>query len=348
MRREHWLLSIVALAITAVLIVGFGACQAMTEGLSVAPPRLSAQTTHSLGPDASLDFGAPVQVQEEAPTPAAGQGGEIPTPPPNVAAMVDGQPVMIDAYEKQLKMAEWALKSQGYDLKSDEGKKMLATVRRQVLEDMINMVIIEQVAASQGITVTQQAVDDAAAKSIQDGGGRAGFEQWLKDTGQTEEDYKNMIRAQLLVEAIGEKVTGQLPEAVPQVHARHILLDSKEKAEDVLKQLQGGADFAKLAKQFSADQSTKDQGGELGWLARQMMPPELDKVIFEAEVGLVPTVVEDAFGTFHVIEVLEKDPQRKLTDEQRNALKASAFGQWLAEQRKQKEALIIRYIEFED
>ena len=210
------------------------------------------------------------------------------------------------------------------------------------------MVIIEQVAASQGITVTQQAVDDAAAKSIQDGGGRAGFEQWLKDTGQTEEDYKNMIRAQLLVEAIGEKVTGQLPEAVPQVHARHILLDSKEKAEDVLKQLQGGADFAKLAKQFSADQSTKDQGGELGWLARQMMPPELDKVIFEAEVGLVPTVVEDAFGTFHVIEVLEKDPQRKLTDEQRNALKASAFGQWLAEQRKQKEALIIRYIEFED
>jgi|GEM_PF-697954 len=348
MRRLHRFLTIGITAAVVMLIIGFGICQAMSEGSNVAPPRFSTQANGSLWPDAILDPGAFSQLQEESPTPAAGQGGEMPTPPPNVAAMVDGQPIMIDAYEKQLRMAEWALKSQGYDLKSDEGKKMLATVRRQVLEDMINLAIIEQAAAAQGITVSQEAIDQTAAKTIKDGGGRAGFEKWLKDTGQTEEDYKNMIRAQLLVEAIGERVTGQLPDAAPQVHVRHILLDSKEKAEDVLKQAQGGADFAKLAKKFSSDNATKDQGGELGWLARQMMPPEIDAVIFESEVGIVPNVVEDAFGTFHVIEILEKDPQRKLTDEQRNALKASAFGKWLAEQRKQKEALIIRYIGFED
>ncbi len=346
MRRSYWFILIAATAL--VLIIGFGVCQAMPQGLSVAPPPLSTQNARLLASDVYLASVALSQAQEESPTPAAGQEGELPTPPPNVAAMVDGQPITTDAYQGQLKLAELALKGQGYDLNSDEGKVMLATVRRQVLEDMINLAIIEQAAASQGITVTEKAVDDTVAKTIQDGGGREGFEKWLKDTGQTEDDYKNMIRSQLLVEAIGDKVTGQLPETAPQVHVRHILLDSKKKAEDVLKQARDGGDFAQLAKKFSVDQSTKDQSGELGWLARQMMPPEIDQVIFDAEVGIVPAVVEDSFGTFHVLEVVEKDPQRKLTDDQRNSLKASAFGKWLIEQRKQKEALIIRYVEFED
>lgn len=344
-RRSYWFISITAMALA--LIVSFGVCQAMAQELGVAPPPLSTQNARLLASDVYPGSGAFSEAQEESPTPVSEPEGETPTPPPNVAAMVDGQPIMKDAYQNQLKLAEWALNSQGYDLKSDEGKKMLATVRRQVLEDMINLAVIEQVAATQGITVTQNAVDTTAAKTIEDGGGRAGFEQWLRDTGQTEDDYKNMIRSQLLVEAIGDKVTGQLPENAPQVHVRHILLDSKEKAEDVLKQAQDGGDFSQLAKKFSADQTTKDQSGDLGWLARQMMPPEIDQVIFDAEVGIVPKVVEDSFGTFHVLQIVEKDPQRKLTDDQRNSLKASAFGMWLIEQRKQKEELIIRYIEFE-
>ena len=341
-------LTFVSTLLTVLLVaLGFSVCQAVPEGLAVAPPPLTTQSVLLAATNPLEGEVVTFQDQEEPPTPVADETGGEAVPPSDLAAVVDGQPITKDAYERQLNLAQWALTSQGYDLASEEGKQILDTVRRQVLEDMINSLIIEQVAASQGITVTPQTVDETVEKTIQEGGGRAGFEQWLKDTGQTEDDYRDMIRSQLLTEVIGEKVTGKLPDQAPQIHARHILVDTEEKALDILNQLQSGEDFAALSKEHSIDQGTKDQGGDLNWFPRQMMSPEIDEVVFKAEVGLIPEVVPDAFGTFHVLEVLEKDPQRELTEEQRNSLKASAFSQWLTGHRKEKEDRIERFIEFD-
>jgi len=338
-------------ALLAVLLVasGFSVCQAVPEGLDVASPPFTTQPVLLAATNPLEGEIVTFQDQEEPPTPVADGTGDEAAPPSDLAAAVDGQPITKDAYERQLNLAQLALTSQGYDLASEEGKQILSIVRQQVLEDMINWLIIAQEAESQGIAVTPQTVDETVEKTIEDGGGRAGFEQWLEDTGQTEDDYRAMIRAQLLTEVIGQKVTGKLPDQAPQVHARHILVDTEEKALDILKQLQSGEDFAALVEEYSIDQGTKDQDGDLGWSPRQMMPPEIDEVVFKAEVGLIPEIVQDAFGTFHVLEILEKDPQRELTEEQRNSLTQSAFSQWLAEHRQATEEndLIERFIEFD-
>jgi peptidyl-prolyl cis-trans isomerase D len=100
------------------------------------------------------------------------------------------------------------------------------------------------------------------------------------------------------------------------VHARHILLktDGKSdaekkalqaKAEDLLKQLKNGADFAELAKKNSQDGSA-DQGGDLGWFVRNQMVPEFDTVAFSLKPKELSGVVTSQFG-YHVIQVLEKD-----------------------------------------
>ncbi len=129
------------------------------------------------------------------------------------------------------------------------------------------------------------------------------------------------IEEQLLREAFIQRyVTRQLPEAVQrkkydelvatvprpeEVRARHILVKTKEEAEAVLKQLRGGADFAQLAKEKSADGSA-GQGGDLGYFAKDTMVGPFAEAAFAAKAGeLVPNPVETRLG-WHVIKVEDR------------------------------------------
>jgi len=84
--------------------------------------------------------------------------------------------------------------------------------------------------------------------------------------------------------------------------------EQKKKAEDLLKQIQGGADFAELAKQNSEDPGSKDQGGDLGFVKRETFIPEFDKVLFDSDLQsgqVYPQIVESQFG-YHIIKKLKE------------------------------------------
>ena len=83
--------------------------------------------------------------------------------------------------------------------------------------------------------------------------------------------------------------------------ARHILVDSKEKCEELKSQIENGLDFAKAAEEHSSCPSGKD-GGTLGLFGRGAMVKEFDEVVFSAPIGEVQGPVETQFG-FHLIEV---------------------------------------------
>ena len=89
---------------------------------------------------------------------------------------------------------------------------------------------------------------------------------------------------------------------------------ARKKAEDVLKQVKAGGDFAKLAQQYSEDTSAKN-GGDLGWIGRGRTVPEFEKVAFSLAKGQTSDLVKSNFG-FHIIRVEDKqDAHLKLLAE---------------------------------
>jgi parvulin-like peptidyl-prolyl isomerase len=99
-----------------------------------------------------------------------------------------------------------------------------------------------------------------------------------------------------------------------QARARHILVDTLEEAEALLKRAQAGEDFAALAAEHSKDESNKDEGGDLGWFGRGQMVPEFEEAAFGGEIGLYPTPVQTQFG-HHIIEILERENRPYTADE---------------------------------
>ena len=81
---------------------------------------------------------------------------------------------------------------------------------------------------------------------------------------------------------------------------------AKAKAEGILKQIQGGANFADLAKKYSDDPGSKDTGGELGFAQRGHMVPEFDNAIFTQKIGDTK-IVKSQFG-YHIVQVEERQP----------------------------------------
>jgi peptidyl-prolyl cis-trans isomerase C len=105
------------------------------------------------------------------------------------------------------------------------------------------------------------------------------------------------------VRAAYEAMKSQPGFAYEEVHAEHILLGSEEEARAVLKQLEGGADFATVAKEKSTDPSAKSNGGDLGYFRREAMVPEFADAAFTIPPGMVgKDPVKTQFG-WHVIKV---------------------------------------------
>ena len=100
-----------------------------------------------------------------------------------------------------------------------------------------------------------------------------------------------------------DEAVGQM-KAEPEVHARHILVETEDEAKAVAAELKKGADFAELAKQKSKDPGASD-GGDLGWFTKDQMVPEFSEVAFKLDKGQLSDPVKSQFG-WHVIKVEDK------------------------------------------
>lgn len=167
------------------------------------------------------------------------------------------------------------------------GKTQLAHFKQQALQQVIDNAYVKQLAARNHVSVSGKQVDDEVAlvrSQNRLGSNDAVFQDVLKQFwGWSVDDFKRELQQQLLAQAVVAKLdTG-----------------TQARAQDALKQLKGGADFAALAKTVSDDTSTKAAGGEYGFLIDKSnldIAPQAVDALFELKPGQYSGIVNTGYS----------------------------------------------------
>jgi peptidyl-prolyl cis-trans isomerase C len=251
---------------------------------------------------------------------------------------------------------------------------------QQIMPTLVEFEIASAYAEENGITVSEnrvdqeietikdQIVEQARAQGMNVGREEA-FQQALEQAGITEEQLREQLREQLPVQKVQERVVGDVEASQEEVErfyeenkelqfttpeqrcARHILFnkDEKEKAEEVKGQLQNGADFAELAKEFSQDPGSAENGGDLGCLGKRETVPNFEEAIFKTEEGEIVGPVETEFG-YHVIEVTDirrkstqplSEVETQIREQLSTDQQAEEFSAWVQKQKEQRD---VKYL----
>ncbi|MGI2327965.1 peptidylprolyl isomerase [Planococcus sp. YIM B11945] len=210
--------------------------------------------------------------------------------------------------------------------------KMVVSGGEAALDTMISDEIVKQEAEKANIKVTQKEMDEEMSVYEKQYGGTEQLQAAIESSGMTMDQLKDEMTNYLLIEKlIGQdvKITDEQIKtyfeenkesfAQPEkVEASHILVATKEEADEVAKKLKDGGDFAELAKEYSTDAANAESGGELGEFGKGEMAAEFEEAAFSMDVNEISEPVETEFG-FHIIKVTGKTEAKDATLEDSKA-----------------------------
>ncbi len=282
----------------------------------------------------------------------------LPTVPANLIAEVDGKKLTQGQLEADLQKRLAQLKDQ---MPADRLQQVKARVRKQMIDEFVIRTLLTNELNRRKIMATDQEVGEAVDRLKNSLPQNMTLEDLMKknqvNREQMNEEIRFGVRINKLVLATLDgksrptdkeisafyqknKAKLKVPESV---HVRHILVEKKpgdddkvkaekrEKAENLRKQILGGADFADIARNQS-DCPSKQTGGDLGTFVRGQMVKPFEDAAFSQKKDEIGPVVETDFG-YHIIQVLEKNSSKtlKLDDETKGRISAV-----LVQQKQQK------------
>jgi parvulin-like peptidyl-prolyl isomerase len=260
-------------------------------------------------------------------TPAPTAHPSTPTPSPEpLAALVGGEPILMAKYENELRRYEKAQTERGIDLATIEDYQGI------VLQSLIDQRLLVQGAVEAGLTLEEGSVSQKMERLITDLGSNDTLSAWLTEHEYTLEEFKAALAEEMLGSMMVDQIVAGIPTSAEQVHARHILLESRDEAETIRARMLSGEDFTPLARTFSIDPSTRLAAGDLGWFPRGfLLIPEVENAAFELEPGELSDVVESILG-FHIIQLTESGV-RPLSPEALRQARQKAVEAWITDRR---------------
>ena len=240
--------------------------------------------------------------------------------PPDAIALVGDRAIPKSEYDRLLSQAEATYEAREQEFPA-AGTPEFAQLRNALVRSLVEQAQFEIAAEELGITVTDEELDTRLEELKEQffEGDDAQYQEELVKQGLTQEQVLKDLRTRMLSEKIFEEVTSEVTVEDPDIEAyyeenktqfeqpasrevRHILVKNKARADEIHAQLGNGGDFAKLAKQFSQDPASKDEGGNFTAQKGATVAP-FDKVAFELETGELSEPVKTQFG-WHIIEAV--------------------------------------------
>jgi foldase protein PrsA len=206
---------------------------------------------------------------------------------------------------------------------------MYGQVGSASLDQMITKLLVLQEARSKGLTVTDDEVRAAVNEVIDEQRGADAFVSALQYYGLTRQDFEDQETVYLTCKKVlsptitvaDEDIQAYFDENRDElgqkesINLRQIVTATKDEAQAVLEQLQTGSDFAQLASEKSTDVETSEGGGEMGWIERGTVAPELGQAAFSLSAGSLGGPVETSDG-FVVFQVKERKDAKVVTLEE--------------------------------
>ncbi|OGO49811.1 MAG: hypothetical protein A2148_07490 [Chloroflexi bacterium RBG_16_68_14] len=160
------------------------------------------------------------------------------------------------------------------------------------------------------------------------------YRRQVEKSGLEPDEYRQMLRARVLGEKVLNYFVFLAPSEEPQVRIRWIIADSEERAQQAFWRLASGEDFAALAKEFSVESSSAEQGGVIEWSPRGTFPiAELEDFLFQqAEPGQRSEIIASG-QFFYIVELLGRDESRPLDDDQKRVVGSREMQKWLDDMR---------------
>jgi peptidyl-prolyl cis-trans isomerase C len=270
--------------------------------------------------------------------------------PAAVMTALFGDPVIakgkgVEIKESQLDEVVTGLKAAAAARDQAIPPEQLTAIKAQMLDRLIQIQLLAQKATAADKAEGQKKTDEQLKAYVEQAGSQTNFDAHLQAAGMSESELRSKISQEItamvtLQRELGISISDAEARAyytnhpadfeVPEkVHVRHILLFTidptthaplpadqqaakRKQIEDILKRARAGEDFATLAKEYSEDPGSKDDGGELPAFARGQMVPEFEAAAFSLTNNQISDVVTTQYG-YHIIQLLDKIPAKTLT-----------------------------------
>jgi parvulin-like peptidyl-prolyl isomerase len=240
------------------------------------------------------------------------------------------------------------------------------TLLQQAKEQAIGARLLLDEARRRRIAVSDEEVGAAVAKMNQECGGDEAFRRALQGQNLSPEMLRESVRKGIQVDRLIAGITEGLKEPTDEeargyykrhqeefqtaerACVRHILIRPESDLEEdraiararllgIRRQIEGGADFAVLAREHSQCESGVQAGGMLGWISRGTALSAFDRAVFAAGAGELTSIFETPFG-YHVAQVLEREEGRTASYEEvrerimdliRHSRRGHAISEWV-------------------
>lgn len=284
-------------------------------------------------------------------------GGQTAKEEPYVAK-VNNQAIAYADYEKNFMIFKKQIEANvGEDIwtqDAGEGKTYGTVFKEQILEKLIEDEMLSQEAIKAGLKVDEEEIASQLENFKKQIETNKEYKEYLEKNGISDDFIKKQMEIDNLLMSfrVDYEKKNPIPEAdikkyyeenqaeftIDEVRASHILFKTvddnrlpldesakeavRTKAQEILDRVKAGEDFAKLAKEYSEDPGSAENGGDLNFFPRGQMVKPFEDAAFSMEVGQISGLVESNFG-YHIIKVTDKKNETSTFEEAQDRIQST-------------------------